>query len=65
MAPRLAGNLEPEPCLVDKFAAGDLGVKTGKGYYDWSKRDIDDVIRKRDQQDVRQLKFLKEIGELS
>jgi 3-hydroxybutyryl-CoA dehydrogenase len=49
---------------VIKDQAGDLGVKTGKGFYDWSQRDINDVIRKRDEHVVRQLKFLKEIGEL-
>lgn len=65
MGPRLASNTEPAECLTQKLADGDLGVKSGKGFYDWSERDIDEVIRKRDEQVVRQLAFLKEIGEIS
>ncbi len=30
-------------------ADGRLGVKTGKGFYDWTKRSIEDDIKKRDQ----------------
>lgn len=29
--------------------AGNLGVKTGKGFYDWSKRNIKEDMEKRDQ----------------
>jgi len=32
-----------------KVAHGDLGAKTGKGFYDWSKRSIDEVKAARDQ----------------
>lgn len=32
----------------DKMAAGDLGVKTGRGFHDWSKRDANAVKAKRD-----------------
>jgi 3-hydroxybutyryl-CoA dehydrogenase len=31
-----------------KVAHGDLGAKTGKGFYDWSKKSIDDVKARRD-----------------
>ena len=36
------------PCqmLQDMAARGDLGVKTGKGFYDWSGQDIDALKRK-------------------
>ena len=64
MAPRLANNLEPAECLQAKLAEGDLGVKTGRGFYDWSQRDFNKLIRNRDAQVVRQIEFLKEIGEL-
>ncbi|MEM9646203.1 MAG: 3-hydroxyacyl-CoA dehydrogenase family protein [Planctomycetota bacterium] len=64
MAPRLANNTEPAKCLTDMLAAGDLGVKSGQGFYDWSQRDISDVLRKRDAQVVQQIKFLRELGEL-
>jgi 3-hydroxybutyryl-CoA dehydrogenase len=32
-----------------KVADGDLGVKTGKGFYDWSQKDADAVRAKRDR----------------
>jgi len=32
-----------------KVAHGDLGAKTGKGFYDWSKKSIDQVKAARDQ----------------
>ncbi len=28
--------------IKDKVTAGELGIKTGKGIYDWSKKDLDD-----------------------
>jgi 3-hydroxybutyryl-CoA dehydrogenase len=33
----------------EKVAAGELGAKTGKGFYDWSKKSIDDVKARRDR----------------
>jgi 3-hydroxybutyryl-CoA dehydrogenase len=50
--------------LSNKVAAGELGMKTGSGFYDWSKRDAQAVIANRDRQIVRQLTFLKELGDL-
>jgi 3-hydroxybutyryl-CoA dehydrogenase len=32
-----------------KVARGDLGAKTGKGFYDWSKKSIDEVKARRDR----------------
>jgi 3-hydroxybutyryl-CoA dehydrogenase len=32
-----------------KVAHGDLGAKTGMGFYDWSKKSIEDVKARRDQ----------------
>ena len=49
---------------VVSVAAGELGMKTGSGFYDWSKRDARKVIANRDRQIARQLAFLKELGEL-
>jgi 3-hydroxybutyryl-CoA dehydrogenase len=38
------------PQLVrDKVAKGELGVKTGRGFYDWSTRDPEAVKARRDQ----------------
>lgn len=36
--------------LAEKIAAGELGVKTGKGFYDYTGMDIDELMAKRDRQ---------------
>lgn len=64
LLPDLATNAAPSACLADKVKAGDLGMKTGRGFHDWSKRDAAKVIANRDAQIARQVAFLEEIGEL-
>ena len=36
----------PVALLQDMVAAGDLGVSTGRGFYDWQGRDVDDYKKK-------------------
>ena len=38
----------PNPVLTERVQRGDLGVKTGKGFYDWSKKSAADVLKARD-----------------
>ena len=64
LLPNLARNVEPSPCLSAKVKSGVLGMKTGSGFYDWTRRDPRRVLESRDAQIVRQLEFLKQIGEL-
>ena len=64
LLPNLARNVEPSACLSAKVNAGVLGMKTGQGFYDWTRRDPRRVLENRDAQIVRQLEFLKQIGEL-
>jgi 3-hydroxybutyryl-CoA dehydrogenase len=45
--------VEPRPddaprSLVDRVERGDLGVKSGRGFYDYSDRDLVDVLAERD-----------------
>ena len=35
-------------CLAERVERGDLGVKTGRGYYDYGGRDVDEVLAARD-----------------
>jgi len=44
-------NSEPRaPSLMrEKLERGELGVKAGKGFYDWSKRDAQVVVQRRDR----------------
>lgn len=47
---------EPEP-LVSRVKKGDLGVKTGRGFYDYGDRKIEEILRERD---IHLSKVLKE-----
>ncbi len=38
----------PNAVLTERVQRGDLGVKTGKGFYDWSTKSAGDVLRARD-----------------
>lgn len=60
LGPSLASNTKPSKELTSRIAAGDRGVRDGKGFYDWSAKDADELLRQRDEQVVRQLQFLRE-----
>lgn len=45
----LCSDTEPSALLTEKFENGDLGVKSGKGFYDWNVRDSKEVIDRRDR----------------
>lgn len=50
---------------VDRLVTqGNLGVKTGKGYYDYGGRSSEEIMRERDIKLIKLREFLKEIGEL-
>ncbi len=51
----LNSSRETPQILLDKIAAGELGVKAGKGFYDWNQRDAGRVKANRDR-------FLAEFG---
>jgi 3-hydroxybutyryl-CoA dehydrogenase len=40
--------LEPPPALADRVERGDLGVKTGKGFYDYTGTTERDILARRD-----------------
>jgi 3-hydroxybutyryl-CoA dehydrogenase len=43
--------------LADKVKQGDLGVKTGKGFYDWNKKNLEDLKQLRDDFIIQTLRF--------
>ncbi len=43
------------------FAQGDTGMRSGQGFYDWTKRDPDAFKRQRDAEIVRRLKIQREL----
>ncbi len=44
----LCNETRPASLLENKAASGELGVKSGLGFYDWSKRDVAPLLEKRD-----------------
>ncbi len=48
LCPDLYSVPAPPSVLEDKVAQGELGVKTGRGFYDWSQRDVGAVKARRD-----------------
>jgi 3-hydroxybutyryl-CoA dehydrogenase len=55
-------NNEPHAVQLfsDKVKQGELGVKTGKGFYDWNTRSIDDLKQLRDDFIIQTLHFCAE-----
>jgi 3-hydroxybutyryl-CoA dehydrogenase len=60
----LSDDSRPQPGLSTHVAAGELGMKTGRGFHDWNQRDPKVLIECRDKQIVRQIEFLKEMDAL-
>jgi 3-hydroxybutyryl-CoA dehydrogenase len=50
--------------LDDLISKGRLGVKSGKGFYDYGGRSTEEILRERDLGLLKLKKFLTELGEL-
>lgn len=46
--PDLSTATAPSPRLADRVARGDLGAKTGRGFYDWSPEALAAAVERRD-----------------
>ena len=60
----LSSDKEVLPALRERTDHDQKGIKSGKGFYDWTDRDATELIERRDAQIVRQLNYLKETGAL-
>lgn len=47
--PTLCNETSVQASLMEKVAAGNLGSRTGKGFLDWSKKDLEDLRLRRSQ----------------
>jgi 3-hydroxybutyryl-CoA dehydrogenase len=59
--PTLEDAREPLPIIAEKVARGETGAKAGKGFYDWSDRDVEALRRKKQDQLIALIAALKEI----
>ena len=60
MCEALCNETKPAEFFKDLVKSEKLGAKTGKGFYDWSKRDVNQVIERRDKFLLELLKAEKE-----
>ena len=57
----LCNSTDPSPAIVAKVKDGELGVKSGKGFYDYSNMSQAQVIEKRDRNLLKQLVLYKQL----
>ena len=62
LVPALHHGDKPRRVLQDLYAAGHLGIKTGKGFYDWSGKDPDRVKAEAARKLTELLAYLKQHG---
>jgi 3-hydroxybutyryl-CoA dehydrogenase len=57
----LDGSTEPQVLIKEMVARGDVGIKSGRGFYDWKSgsRNIDEVVKRRDNHLIKILKERK------
>jgi 3-hydroxyacyl-CoA dehydrogenase len=53
----LSNATEPSPLLLEKVEKGELGVKSGRGWYDYAGRTREDVLREKNAKLLPQLKL--------
>ncbi len=51
------------PMIEDRAAAGDLGVKTGKGLFDYYGKSEEEILRRRDTLCLKMCDFIEELNE--
>jgi 3-hydroxybutyryl-CoA dehydrogenase len=56
----LSNATEPSPILVAKVEKGELGIKAGKGWYDYSGRTREQVLKEKNSKLLPQLKLFLE-----
>ena len=59
----LSNATEPPRALVDRVNRGELGVKTGKGWYDYHGHTREDLVTERNRRLIRLLASLKSIND--
>jgi len=60
--PDIADSTAPAKAFEDKIAAGDLGAKSGRGFYDWSQKDMATLAARRNRFIIEALQFHKRNG---
>lgn len=59
--PSICAEKQANTYIKDMVAAGNLGAKTGTGFYDWNQRSIDEAMAKRDAFIIETCKVLNKL----
>ncbi|HEX9016710.1 MAG TPA: 3-hydroxyacyl-CoA dehydrogenase NAD-binding domain-containing protein [Chloroflexota bacterium] len=59
--PTLETTITPLPFVADRVARGHIGAKAGKGFYDWTGKDVEGLRRKKQEQLIALLAAIKQI----
>lgn len=62
LRPMLCSSLEPSRVLEDHFKRGEFGLRTGRGFYDWSSADATEVRSTVERKVARITALIEEIG---
>lgn len=57
--PVISSEQTASPAMTDRVAEGNLGSKTGKGIYDWTKKSMPDLMKLRNEFIIHALKKVK------
>lgn len=60
--PGICADKEANIYISDMVERGDLGAKTGKGFYDWSQRSMNDNMKKRDRFIIEAVKITERLN---
>jgi 3-hydroxybutyryl-CoA dehydrogenase len=58
--PGISNRTDASPLFAQKMARGESGYKSGKGFYDWSRKDMDALVKRRNDFIVHALKKVRE-----
>lgn len=61
--PSICAEKQANPFIRDMVNRGDLGAKTGKGFYDWQERSIGEAIARRDAFIIEACKVLNKLND--
>ena len=61
--PSICADKEAGSFIREMVESGDLGAGTGKGFYDWSERSIEDHMKKRDEFIIEAVKITEKINQ--
>lgn len=57
--PEISARQTASPLFRQLMDAGELGYKSGKGFYDWSQKDMDALVKRRNDFIVHALKMIR------